>query len=146
MAVNAILSKGVELGFKTSSETNYTEVEGITSVPALGGTIEKVDVTTLKNNAYVYIPGLQTYDDLEFGMIYDKAIYKTVDTAIRTVDPTTHVSTYHELDWKVSFPDGVYFTFKGTGNLRVEGAEVNGALTATLTITPKTEIIPTFPQ
>lgn len=143
----AILSKGIKVEYQDVTSAQgptgaAVEVKNLTSVPALGGTPEKVDVTTLDKGAYVYIEGLQTYEDLDFGMIYDKTEYKKVYDAI---GPTGSPAVKPVKYWTVTFPDGVKFGFAGQANLRTEGAEVNGALTATLTVTPETEITPTFP-
>lgn len=140
--IAGILSKGIKVEYCAQGPTGaYVEVKNLTSVPALGGTVEKVDVTTLDKGAYVYIEGLQTYDDLDFGMIYDKTQYQSLygalgPTGTPAVKPTKH--------WKVTFPDKVEFHFDGQANLKTEGADVNGALTATLTVTPSTEITPDF--
>lgn len=138
----AILSKGMTLGYKTTAEaTTYTDVPNLTSVPALSSNKERVDVTTLANDSYVYIPGLITTDDLEFGLIYDKSSCNTLYNAIKE-NATTHVTP--TLYWQVEFPDGATFTFTGTAVLTVQGGSVNSPITATLTITLSSKITPDY--
>ena len=127
----AILSKGMKLSHSDTSEGIFTDIAGLKSVPALGGSKEKVDVTTLADSSYVYIAGLKTYEDLEFGFIYDKEVFNTLNSLSGT--------QY----WKVTFPDGVVFSFSGECTVAVQGGEVNGAITMNLKIVLNSDITAT---
>ena len=127
----AILSKGMKLSHSDASEGVFTDITGLKSVPALGGSREKVDVTTLADSSYVYIAGLKTYEDLEFGFIYDKEVFNTLNSLSGT--------QY----WKVTFPDGVVFSFSGECTVAVQGGEVNGAITMNLKIVLNSDITAT---
>ena len=127
----AILSKGMKLSHSDTSEGVFTDIAGLKSVPALGGSKEKVDVTTLADASYVYIAGLKTYEDLEFGFIYDKEVFNTLNSLSGT--------QY----WKVTFPDGVVFSFSGECSVAVQGGEVNGAITMNLKIVLNSDITAT---
>ena len=129
----AILSRGMTLSYSGTQSGSYTALTGLQSVPALGGSKEKVDVTTLADSSYVYIAGLKSYDDLEFGFIYDKTVFNTLNTLSGT--------QY----WKVTFPDGVVFSFSGECSVAVQGGEVNGAVTMNLTIVLNSDITATLP-
>ena len=124
----AILSKGMELSHSSTSTGTYTALAGLTSVPSLGGSREQVDVTTLADGSYKYIAGLTSYEDLTFNFIYDKTVY-------HTLQGLTGVQY-----WKVTFPDGVYFTFSGECSIAVDGGEVNAAVTMTLTVVLNSDI------
>ena len=127
----AILSKGMKLSHSDTSEGIFTDITGLKSVPALGGSKEKVDVTTLADSSYVYIAGLKSYEDLEFGFIYDKEVFNTLNSLSGT--------QY----WKVTFPDGVVFSFSGECSVAVQGGEVNGAITMNLKIVLNSDITAT---
>ena len=127
----AILSKGMKLSHSDTSEGVFTDIAGLKSVPALGGSKEKVDVTTLADSSYVYIAGLKSYEDLEFGFIYDKEVFNTLNSLSGT--------QY----WKVTFPDGVVFSFSGECTVAVQGGEVNGAITMNLKIVLNSDITAT---
>ena len=43
----AILSKGIKLAYSSSGTTSYTDLTDLLEIPSLGGSIDKVDVTTL---------------------------------------------------------------------------------------------------
>lgn len=124
----AILSKGMKLSHSGTSDGSFTDIAGLKSVPALGGSKEKVDVTTLADSSYVYIAGLKSYEDLEFGFIYDKEVFNTLNSLSGT--------QY----WKVTFPDGVVFSFSGECSVAVQGGEVNGAITMNLKIVLNSDI------
>ena len=124
----AILSKGMELSHSTTSAGTFTALTGLKSVPSLGGTKEQVDVTTLADSSYKYIAGLTSYENLTFSFIYDKTVYSTL-SGLSGVQY-----------WKVTFPDGVYFTFSGECSVAVDGGEVNAAVTMTLTIVLNSDI------
>ena len=127
----AILSKGMKLSHSDTSEGVFTDIAGLKSVPALGGSKEKVDVTTLADSSYVYIAGLKSYEDLEFGFIYDKEVFNTLNSLSGT--------QY----WKVTFPDGVVFSFSGECSVAVQGGEVNGAIMMNLKIVLNSDITAT---
>ena len=127
----AILSKGMKLSHSDTSEGVFTDIAGLKSVPALGGSKEKVDVTTLADSSYVYIAGLKSYEDLEFGFIYDKEVFNTLNSLSGT--------QY----WKVTFPDGVVFSFSGECSVAVQGGEVNGAITMNSKIVLNSDITAT---
>lgn len=118
----AILSKGITLSYSGTATGTYNTITGLQSVPALGGTKDKVDVTTLADSSYKYIAGIKSFDDLEFGFVYDKSVFDTLNGLTGT--------QY----WKVTFPDGVVFSFSGECYVVVQGAEVNGAITMNLTV------------
>ena len=128
----AILSKGMKLSHSDTSEGVFTDITGLKSVPALGASKEKVDVTTLADSSYVYIAGLKSYEDLEFGFIYDKEVFNTLNSLSGT--------QY----WKVTFPDGVVFSFSGECSVAVQGGEVNGAITMNLKIVLNSDITATI--
>lgn len=119
-----LLSKGTKLGYKTTGST-FTNVEGLQSTPEVGGDPEQVEVTDLSDSKKRYIAGLQDVDTLEFGVLYDAAVFGALET-LQANDT--------KADWELAFPDGSKFTFKGQPTVKMGGAEVNGALAFTLSI------------
>lgn len=131
----AVLSKGIKLGYKaTSSASSYTDLTNLTEIPALGGSTEKVDVTTLDDNAKKYIEGIKDYGDIQFKFIYDETQFNTLNG----LDGSKY--------WQVTLPatsqqaTAIKATFTGIPSVALEGAGVNAALTYTLTITLDSEI------
>ena len=147
-----ILSQGITLSIKKSDSTgDYTVIPGLLEVPDIGGTTEKIDVTTLADTSRQYINGIKDYGELTFKFLYDGLCCK---------DGTDDVSNYQFLydlfegrnagskdepkSWKIQYkstPTRQFnFTFKGYGSLSMDSASVNSALTFTLTITLASDI------
>ncbi|MGM0214969.1 phage tail tube protein [Enterococcus sp. AZ109] len=120
-----LLSKGTKLGYKAGGGSTYTDVKGLQSTPEVGGDPEQVEVTDLSDSKKRYVSGLQDVDTLEFGVLYDSAVFGALET-LQSNDTS--------VDWELAFPDGSKFTFKGKPTVKMGGAEVNGALAFTLSI------------
>lgn len=58
--MEGILSKGITF------TVNNVVVPGLQEIPSLGGTPNKIDITTLDDGAYHYMNGLKDYGDLDF--------------------------------------------------------------------------------
>ena len=126
-----LLTKGIKLSYSTSGTSSYTQIPDLMSCPALGGSKEKVDITTLADGAYKYIAGLKTQEDLAFQFLYDNA----ENGSYRLAKGITGI-----LNWKIEFPDGTAFTFTGECSTAIDAAAVNAALTFTLTIVLNSDI------
>lgn len=146
-----ILSQGITLSIKKSaSEGDYTVIPGLLEVPDIGGTTEKIDVTTLADTSRQYINGIKDYGELTFKFLYDGLCCK---------DGADDVSNYQFLydlfegrnaggdgpkKWKLQYKSTstrqFNFTFDGYGSLSMDSASVNSALTFTLTITLASDI------
>ena len=60
----AILSKGIKLSYSSTGTESYTDLTDLLEIPSLGGSIDKVDVTTLADASKKYINGIKDYGDL----------------------------------------------------------------------------------
>ena len=69
--IQAVSVQGTQLGYKKSSESSFTYLEGLLTLPAMGSKPEKVDQTTMNAGGYKrYRPAaLKDYDDLDFKFI-----------------------------------------------------------------------------
>ena len=121
--VAGVLSKGTTLSYKNTSD--FVELGGVKSIPAMGSDPEKVDVTHLKSEARQYIAGLQDSDTLEFAFIYQSKNFSDVHTL---------VAANKEYEFKVAYPDGATVEFTGKPVLKTSSIEVNGALEFSLSI------------
>ena len=143
-----ILSQGINLSIKKlDSGAEYTVIPGLLEVPDIGGTTEKIDVTTLADTSRQYINGIKDYGELTFKFLYDGLCCK---------DGSNDVSNYQFLhnifeesgdgpkSWKLQYKSTstrqFNFTFDGYGSLSMDSASVNSALTFTLTITLASDI------
>lgn len=135
-----ILSKGIKLGYSATKSSTYTDIPDLQEVPNLGGSAEKVEVTTLTDSNHRYINGIKDYGDLEFKFLYDNSTETSNYRVLKGLE-TTGAVTY----FQVTFPDGTKFTFSGQVSTQIDSAAVNSALTFTATITLNSEIEVTNP-
>ena len=108
-------------------------------VPEMGGTPEKVDVTTLADASKKYIDGIKDYGDLAFKFLYEN----TEGSAYRILRGYEEAGTV--ADYKVELPDGTGFAFSGQVSTKIDSAAVNAALTFTATISLNSDMVVTNP-
>ena len=130
-----ILSKGITLSYKGLADEGYTLIPNLQEVPELGGSAEKVDVTTLADGNYKYINGIKDFGDLAFKFLYDNSGVQSNYRICRGLEEDGAV-----INWQVEFPDGTTFEFAGEASTAIDSASVNSALTFTLNITLNSDI------
>ena len=128
-----ILSKGITLSYKKDSQ--FAVIPDLQEVPDLGGSAEKVDVTTLADGNYKYINGIKDFGDLEFKFLYSNSGTESNYRICRGLEEAGKV-----VEWKVEFPDGTSFEFSGEPSTTIDGQSVNSAITFTLNITLNSDI------
>ncbi len=136
-----ILSMGIKLGYSATGSGTFTDIPNLQEVPALGGSAEKVDVTTLTDGNYKYISGIKDYGDLEFKFLYDNEGASSNYRILRGLEEAGDVTYF-----QVTFPDGTKFEFSGQVATAIDSASVNAALTFTATITLNSDISVTNPS
>lgn len=125
----AIISKGIKLSYGASAEA-LTELTDLQEIPALGGTAESLEITTLADPAHMYVDGILNYgDSLEFKFLYAEEQFLAL-TAIADVQ-----------HWKVELPDGNACSFQGTCSVSLDGVGVNAVLTYTLAVKPSSAMV-----
>lgn len=127
----AVISKGIQLSYKTGTGSSYTALTNLQEIPELGGEAEAIEITVLSDEAHKYTDGILNYgDSLAFKFLYDATQFATLNDLTGSVD------------WKVELPDGTAgaldtaCTFSGTCSVKLDGVGVNAALTYTLSIKP----------
>lgn len=124
-----VLTKGITLSYKTSTGEEFTQLTDLQEVPDLGGETEAIEITTLADDAHVYMDGIKNYgDSIAFKFLYDKTQFETLLELTGTSE------------WKVTLPDTTTCTFSGTSSVKLDGAGVNAALGYTLAIKPNTSM------
>lgn len=134
-----LLTKDIKLSYKNSDQ--YVEIANLQECPELGGTAEKVDVTTLADGNKKYINGIKDFGDLAFKFLYDNSTTTSNYRVVRGLEEAGNV-----VDWKVTFPDNTEFMFSGEVTTAIDSASVNNALTFTATITLNSDIVVTNPS
>ena len=124
----AILSKGIKLAYSSTGTETYTDLTDLLEIPSLGGSVDKVDVTTLADASKKYINGIKDYGDLAFKFNYAKAQFTTLNGLTGSVN------------FKVTLPDNTTATFSGEPSVSLEGVGVGAAMTYTLNISLDSDI------
>lgn len=114
------LSKGITLKMGAVALPNLQEI------PELGGTVEKVEVTTLADGAKRYISGIKDYGDLSFKFLYDTDDSASSFKVLKVAEEAGTVGAF-----TVEFPDGTTCAFQASVNVRLDSAGVNAPLTFT---------------
>lgn len=125
------LSKGIKLSYKASGGSSYTDLTDLQEIPDIGGSADSVEVTTLEDEAHMYINGLKDYgDSLDFTFLYAKAQFTTLSGLTGSIS------------WKVTLPGtgGMTATFDAEPSVKLNGVGVNDAITYTLSLKPSSAI------
>lgn len=125
-----VLSKGITLSYKTGAAGDFTQLTNLQEIPDLGGETEAIEITTLADDAHMYMDGIKNYgDSIPFKFLYDKTQFETLTGLTGTIN------------WKVTLPDTTTCTFSGTCSVKLDGAGVNAALGYTLSIKPNSAMV-----
>lgn len=136
--VTGLLTKDIKLSYKKSA--SYEVLDGLMEVPSLGGTPDKVEVTTLADASRRYIKGLKDYGDLAFKFLYDNDTETSNFRVLRGLEESGNV-----VEWKVEFPDGTGFEFSGECSVAPSDGSVGGYIAFTLNISLNSDIKVTNP-
>lgn len=121
----------IMLTAKTQVKVGELIVKNITSVPSFSETKSTVEVTSLENEARVYIAGLkEPAESLEFQGYYDGVEFKKL----------RDLAEAGEQSIEIKLPDGVVISFTGDVSVAIGELAVGEATTFTMRVTPKTEI------
>ena len=135
--MNGVLTKGIELGYKTSGAgETYTKVAGLQSIPDIGGAPEQLDITTFDDTMMHYMNGLKDVGSMEFTFLYDKQdnASSNFQTLCGLEDAGNVVS------WEIKLPTGTKVHWDGEVAVTLSGAGVNEPLHFTANIGVSTDI------
>ncbi|WP_261806138.1 phage tail protein [Lapidilactobacillus luobeiensis] len=126
-ASQGLLATGTTLGYKVhgDSSTEYTLLEDVKTIPEIGQSPEKVDVTVLTDKKKKAINGLQDSSSLAFACVYKGANFKAANGI------SDNGKVY---DWIVTYPDGMTCTFTGQASIKIGQAGINEPITFTVTV------------
>ena len=131
--VPGLLTKDITLSYKKNS--SYEVLDGLQEVPSLGGTPDKVEVTTLSDASRRQIKGIKDYRDLTFKFLYQNDTETSNFRVLRGLEESGKI-----VEWKVNFPDGTGFEFSGECTVAPSDGAVNAAITLNLTISTNSDI------
>ena len=137
--VPGLLTKDIKLSYKKDS--SYEVLDGLMEVPSLGGTPDKVEVTTLADASRRYIKGIKDYGDLTFKFLYQNDTATSNFRILRGLEESGKI-----VEWKVEFPDGTAFAFSGECSVAPSDGSVGGYIAFTLNISLNSDITVTNPM
>lgn len=121
----ALLTKGATLKIDNSP------VAGVKSMGEITEATEKIEVTTLADEAQKFINGIKSYgDEISFTCVYDKAEFLKV-RALQ--DDAEHAV-------EIKYADGLTVKFQAYVSVGLSGVEVNSAHEFTIGLTPASAI------
>lgn len=142
--MSEFISKGTKLSVAAvpqSGDPSYKSLYGLFSVPEPEGAPDQVDVTNLEDASRRSINGLGAASTLEFQFY---ATEDETDTSSQVRDTWNILRGYQTagdtMMWKLEYPNGEGFTWKGKCNVRWQAAEVNAAIKFTLTVDKETAL------
>ena len=113
---------------------NGKELSGVTDIPDMGATPEKLETTSLKDKCRTYIDGIKDYGDLEFSLIYEEGTdgnYATLHALEKSKE---------EVKIEVVFSENTKFIFYGTVGLKVNAVGINAVVTFAMTVALSSDI------
>lgn len=124
-------------GENDAKPTDWTKIQGITSIPEIGGSPETIETTSLDNLEYkTYANGLKDTGGALQLQANDTPEFRVAAKALLEAQKTNKI--YYAID--IPAPISEHMVFQGKANpLGFGGAEVNGVLTTSLYVTPATE-------
>ena len=114
---------------------DYQNVSGLTDIPDMGATPEKLDVTTLADEVRHYIAGVKDFGDLEFNFIYESGADGNYAKLAEI-----EAEKAQDVACTVEFPDGSKFAFTGEISLKIVGVGVNAVITFTMGVSLSSDI------
>lgn len=144
-------SKGCKLScgpdpVSPATTVTYKKLYGLYNVPEMGGTPERLDVTNLEDGHKRSILGIGDVSDTNFGFYATK---DETDTTEQVRDTWNVLQSYQTagtiLNWKLEYPDGHGWTWKGTCAVKRDAVTVNTAIKFTLAVGLDTTLTPLTP-
>lgn len=117
----ALLTKGATLKLDTQL------IAGVKSMGEITETTNKIEVTTLADEAQKFINGIKSYGDaISFTCVYDKAEYLKVRALQNDAE--------HAVE--IKYADGLTIKFQAYVSTTLSGVEVDSAHEYTIELTP----------
>lgn len=130
-----MLANGAKLAKKAGADVTFIELTGLKEIPELGGDPEKVEVTTLADEAKQYEYGVTDYGDLEFKFGYENSSANSPYRVLRGLAAAKTVT-----EFELTLKDGTKFTWSAIPNVKLSGGGVNGVIDFTLAMALQSNI------
>lgn len=143
------LSKDTILSVSETATGVFKQLYGMNSTPDMGGDTDSVEITNLSDGSKRYIDGLKDPGDMEFGFYVNTKDESQTDVD-KAYDAYKTLREYQnagkKVYYKLVYPDGYGFAWRGSVSVKRGGAEVGSALSFTLTTRASTDITDITPD
>lgn len=133
---------GTKLEYSETDKGTYKQIKGITQVPDIGGTPNKIDTTDLDNTKYeTNMNGLlpaQEYE-FEFNMEDPKA-----ESNIKLASDLEDSGKIYY--WKLTLSNGIVVAFRSDVRTTINGGGSGDLIKFTMSLAPVDEITKTIPN
>lgn len=136
-----MLANGIKLGYSTSKNGSYTDLEGLKEVPEMGIEPEKVENTCLSDTVKQYEFGIGDAGDLTYKFKYDNSKSTSPYRVMRAYQASKTVLYFRE-----TLPDGTLYDYAAQVSVKRSGGAVNGVLEFDLNMALQSEIEVTDPS
>ena len=136
--MSGILSKGIKFSYKLLEA--FVEIDNLQEVPELGGKVDKVEVTTLKDASKKYIAGIKDFGDLQFKFLYDNSSATANYRILKGLETAGTIA-----DFQIEFPDSTMFDFSASVYTAIDSSKVGDAISFSASLTLNSDIVPTNP-
>lgn len=117
---------GTKVEVKFNGTAEFVEVADVRTIPQMGADTQKIDVTTLADDRTKQIEGIQGAQNLQFQLVYKGKNFKALQA---------HSGDRKQHDFKVTYPDGLTCTFKGSYVVYVNQLSTNAAVQFNMNVT-----------
>lgn len=128
------------LGTGGALPSNWTDLNGCTEIPEIGGAPDTVESTTLDNLVYrSYVKGLQDLSTLDFPFNLEVPEASANINVIAGLDKDTLYG------WKITYASGITVTIKSKPSYSFNSVGINEIESFTLHLVPEEEPVITVP-
>ena len=132
---------GSKLEYSTTSTGSYTQIYGMTTIPDIGGTPNKIDTTDLDNTKYeTNILGLQPAPEFDFEFNCEDP--SNVANIKLVFDMAQDDTNYY---FKLTYANGVVVTFDSKVRYTLQGGSTGDLQKFTMHLAPNSEPVVTIP-
>lgn len=121
------ITKDTHLDYSTDGSA-WKELYGLNGYPDMGSEPERKEVTNMRDGNKRYIGGLQDTGNLNFDFYYNKESKADSGNVVSNSFAELKAQENTLLDWKLTYPDGAYYTWKGKPTAYITAGKVGDVI------------------
>ncbi len=133
------LTKDTHLDFSEDGSA-FKELYGLNNYPDMGSEPDKTDVSNMRDKNKRYIDGLTDPGTLVFDFFYNAETAADSGNVIKKSFSELQGKKNTLLDWKLVFPDGTYYSWKGKPTVYITSAGVGDPMKYKLSVSMESDL------